>query len=86
MSGDPILARRSRRNAAKGGELGLPNNCQLGSFRSHGECGENAFKKIGNVRVCRHHWKLAMQIKRASLKAPDIAPRHPETRIFRRTA
>lgn len=86
MSGDPMLARRTRRDAPKDGPLGLPNNCQLGRLNGHGECGGDSVTTIGNVRVCERHLKLAMQIKRDADQGTDIAPRKPNTRVFRRSA
>lgn len=80
MSGDPILARRDKRTLPKGGELGLPNSCQLGNLKGHGECGRESVRVIGGYRLCAHHEELLGDIVRdanrdaSSGRTPNCLP------------
>lgn len=89
MSCDPILAKRNRRTAPKGGELGLPTNCQLGRISGSNldkACPNDAYKVIAGVRICKSHWKRVMQIKRDALKAKVRALKKPRADVRLRHA
>lgn len=74
-----------RRNQKPGGELGLPQNCQLGRLIQHRECKRPFVKRIGNCRLCQHHLDLVNAIKRDAQKCKRIAKK-PRTQMYRSAA